>query len=283
MWKELRTNVYIDLKKTLFSGQMFHFKQIDENIFIGNAHDIPVILKQEDNTVYFFETDKDNERVLYKLFNLDVDLPDHLESDGLRFITNEIRSAIFSFICSSNNNLKRITKMVNFIYSQGDSFDLQLSDEKLMKLLANEKIYRFPDLQKLVNIESVLIKHKFGYRARYICDAARFLMSNNVNWYSLSAVEARETLMQIKGIGRKVADCICLTSLRCFHVVPLDTHLARYSFSEFNIAANPITDKTYKMIQEMWIERYGEYAGIKQLYVFKNSLDAQPGRTRSKN
>lgn len=282
MWKELKTDIYIDLKKTLFSGQLFHFKEIDENIFVGNAYDILTILKQENNTVYFFETDKENESILYRLFNLDINLPDHLKSDGLRFVTNEIYSAIFSFICSSNNNLKRITKMVHFLYSQGDRFDLKLSDKRLMELLKNEKIHKFPSLQKLASLESILIENKFGYRSRYITDAAIFLMNNNINWYSLAPNKARETLMQIKGIGRKVADCICLTSLKCFHIVPLDTHLARYSFSEFNMASKPITDKTYKLIQEMWIEKYGEYAGIKQLYVFKNSLDMQPGRKKSK-
>ncbi len=79
--------------------------------------------------------------------------------------------------------------------------------------------------------------------------------------------------MEIKGIGRKVADCICLISLRQFHVVPIDTHILKYSSSLFNLNLKSLNAKTYDMIQKMWVERYGEYAGIAQLYVFKDYVD----------
>lgn len=53
-----------------------------------------------------------------------IKISDKIESNGLRFITSSFRSTLFSFICSLNNNIKRISNMVKFIYSLGEPFDI---------------------------------------------------------------------------------------------------------------------------------------------------------------
>ena len=35
----------------------------------------------------------------------------------------------------------------------------------------------------------------------------------------------REELLEMKGVGRKVADCIALFSLDCASITPVDTHV----------------------------------------------------------
>lgn len=42
-------------------------------------------------------------------------------------------------------------------------------------------------------------------------------------------MSARKELTKLKGIGRKVADCICLFSMDCHQVVPIDTHVFQLS------------------------------------------------------
>ena len=204
---------------------------------------------------------------------------------GLRFLTNEIYSTIFSFICSSNNNITRISRMVDFIYSKGEELNIILPsdiEEEIYLKLKNNKIYKFPKLSALIGIENELILQKFGYRASYICSAAKYLKEQNPNFDGLSFERSRELLLQIKGIGRKVADCILLIGLKFFHVVPLDTHIIRYSKSEFNLNFKSLNDKIYSEIQQLWIDKYGKYAGIIQLYVFKRSVDLKTGRKNIK-
>ena len=40
-----------------------------------------------------------------------------------------------------------------------------------------------------------------------------------------SLKDVRSGLMQLKGVGRKVADCIALFSMDCPETIPVDTHV----------------------------------------------------------
>jgi len=285
MWKPLKTKIPINLSTTLFCGQIFHFTSLPNGIFYGNVLGYPAILAQHGNDIYFFNTCDQIEAALGTFFNLDVALPSDFEASELRFITNDIHSAIFSFICSTNNKIKRITKMVSFIYSLGVPFDLAATYHAppdytcppflpdISAELDSFKIYSFPPLDKIAQGEAIFREAKFGYRSRYVVAAADFLLGFHENWSDLPFETARDRLMSIKGVGRKVADCICLTSLRFFHVVPLDIHIIRYSLTEFNLPYKKVNAKAYKEIQRLWIEKYGEFAGVQQLYEYKRSID----------
>jgi hypothetical protein len=53
--------------------------------------------------------------------------------------------------------------------------------------------------------------------------------------HTIRYVEARETMVtQFCGVGRKVADCICLIGLEHYGAIPVDTHCwqfaARYNY-----------------------------------------------------
>lgn len=294
MWKQLNCSFDIDLRKTLFSGQVFIFKEIENNMYIGNIYDRFCVLKQQNKSVLFLDTSLDIENYVKIFFNFDLQIDNLPDSKGLRFLTNDFYPTVFSFICSSNNNLKRISSMVNYLYSKGQElkidieymtnrYGIDIESEYPLNVLLKTILYKFPDLQNLTSIEDELVKQKFGYRAKFICESAKILMDlqPKINWHNLEYEEAKKNLMLLKGIGRKVADCICLISLKFFQVVPLDTHIFRISKNEFEIKVNTLTDKLYEQIQKQWIEKYGKYAGIIQLYKFKESLDLQPGRKRN--
>ena len=70
----------------------------------------------------------------------------------------------------------------------------------------------------------------FGYRAPYIISSLKTIESKggelwlrNLRGQPLSDV--RTELMQLKGVGRKVADCIALFSMDCSETIPVDTHV----------------------------------------------------------
>ncbi|KAI5169457.1 N-glycosylase/DNA lyase [Pancytospora epiphaga] len=279
-WVRLDCDEYINLETTLFSGQIFHFKRLGNSLYGGVIGGLLAILMQRDRDVFYLDNDPGMAKTVRRFLNTDVLVSVKNPVPGLRFLTNDFYSTIFSFICSSNNNVKRITRMVDYLYSKGQQIAFPLFENDTVahgcpNVSEVPQFYHLPSLESLMNIEDDLRANKFGYRAKYICDAARFLYGNQLNWEKLESSEVRGQLMKIKGIGRKVADCICLISLKRFDVVPIDTHILKHSISIFGLPTRTLTSRTYDKIQENWRARYGEYAGIVQLHVFKRYLDGR--------
>ena len=128
---------------------------------------------------------------------------------GIRILRQDPVENVFSFICSSNNNIQRISSMVESLCtSYGDR--ICSVDE--------QTFHSFPSVSALNSdpgMEKRLRELGFGYRAGYIAKSARqirdmggedFLMGLRKKGYD----EAREELMKLTGVGPKVADCILL-------------------------------------------------------------------------
>lgn len=274
-WKPLCTEEAVDLEKTLYSGQVFSFRQTDKKEYTGVLGTCLVSFLQDGNRVLYKvlngdKTSKEIESEISSFFILDIKLRPLLQRwrldpnnllVGLRALRYSLAPTVFSFICSSNNNIARITRMVRFLYSKGDF---------IMKY-KNVDFYHFPNLEKLVDIEEELRSNGFGYRSSYICNAAKYLLKNRLDLQQASRI--REMLVSIKGIGYKIADCILLIGTGNLDVVPVDTHIFNHSKKMFGINEKTLSLKTYSTIQELYRGRFGEYAGIAQLYIFKGMVD----------
>ncbi|AFM98776.1 8-oxoguanine DNA glycosylase [Encephalitozoon hellem ATCC 50504] len=274
-WVPLYTKEVIDLEKSLFSGQVFSFRQTDKKEYTGVLGTCLVSFLQDGDRVLYkvLDGDKTQEEVeaeISNFFTLDVELcplllrwkldPSNLLV-GLRALRYSLVPTIFSFICSSNNNISRITRMVGFLYSKGE----------FITRYKGVDFYYFPSVEKLVDIEDELRSNGFGYRSSYICNAARYLLGNRLDYQRTS--EIREMMVSIKGIGYKIADCILLIGAGDLSVVPIDTHIFNHSRKVFGINEKRLSRKMYGTIQELYRRRFGEYAGIAQLYIFKGMVD----------
>lgn len=90
-----------------------------------------------------------------------------------------------------------------------------------------------------------------GYRDKYIKAACDFY--SNWTWFE-EKTPNRTNLLEIYGVGNKVADCICLFGLHQLDACPIDTWIKK------------IINARYNGIQPEWMK--GKYAGIFQQYVF---------------
>lgn len=95
-----------------------------------------------------------------------------------------------------------------------------------------EVYYSFPTLKDLSGIsENELREMGLGYRASYIVRTIEMLEVKGGENFLLSLREKksvedrREALLEFKGIGNKVADCISLFSLDATNLIPIDTHV----------------------------------------------------------
>lgn len=254
---------------------------------------------------------------LVKYFRLDVSLHElhskqWLPSDsrfkdflprGVRMLGQEPWETLVSFICSSNNNVSRITKMCH---------GLSANYGNKVGILDSLDYFSFPSSDEIAAraSEEELRELGFGYRAKYIMETSKqmaldkkekgFTDDTEFLEYMRSHMDyeqMREQLMTYTGIGPKVADCICLMGLRMDQVVPVDVHVGRIAKRDYQFQARksdmkeladryksmPITRKKINLeldlIRLMFLEKWGPYAGWAQGVLFSNELGKTSGVT----
>ncbi len=102
-----------------------------------------------------------------------------------------------------------------------------------------------------------------GYRAKYLEDLVNEL--NNINLLEielLDTVDLRKSLINMKGIGRKVADCILLFGFGRKDVFPVDTWICQVYkdliCDKCDISAVKISDNLEKEFSDLsgYIQQY---------------------------
>jgi N-glycosylase/DNA lyase len=178
---------------------------------------------------------------------------------GIRVLRLDPVENLFCFICSSNNNIKRITQMVaNMCKNFGEPIG-KINDVEY---------FEFPTIDRLAekDVEDKLRVLSFGYRAKFIYQAALYIKQNfkDKSWLlslrDKTYNEVVQELIKIPGIGKKVADCIALMSMDKLEAIPVDTHVYSIAKTIYNFvpadlvkknAASKtlsLTDKNYKLI-----------------------------------
>ncbi|XP_055546672.1 N-glycosylase/DNA lyase isoform X2 [Wyeomyia smithii] len=223
------------------------------------------------------------EQLLRVYFRLDVDLNEcyqqwikchtHFQSSAGQFyavrqLNQDPVENLFSFICSQNNNISRISGLVEKICTH---YGTKICDYQ------GTTYYNFPDVKSLASpeVESHLRELSFGYRARYIQKSAEeIIVKGNLEWFrklqQLDYKEAHKELLTLTGIGPKVADCICLMSLNHLQAIPVDTHvfqIARHYLPHLG-KVKTISGRLYAEIGDKFREIYGPMAGWAQTVLF---------------
>ena len=86
-------------------------------------------------------------------------------------------------------------------------------------------IYLFPETEILANAKlEDLLACKLGFRAKFLKGAANILANNDLSKRikKMSEDNARRSLLEIKGVGEKIADCVLVFSLSFDNITPLD-------------------------------------------------------------
>ena len=125
-----------------------------------------------------------------------------------------------------------------------------------------ETLFLFPSAKELAQATETDLKDcSLGYRIPYIIDAVS-VVSNDIikpyNLYSLDYDELFLRLKEIKGVGDKVSNCICLFAYGKTEAAPVDTWIAKV-IEKYYSGVNPFPS-------------YGENAGIMQQYIFYYAL-----------
>ncbi len=262
------------LKYTLESGQSFRWNRIND-AYYGVVEGRILKIYQQEATVHIESSanEDDTTFVPYLRHYLDLarDVPKILaEVDkdayihrtiqtfwGMRILNQELWETIASFILSQNNNISRIRKIIR-----------RLSERYGEKLRMETYIdYSFPSPYALATTtEEEILGCGTGYRASYLQAIARAVISGELVLTSLKQLpylEAKQELMRQKGIGEKVADCICLFSLGHLTALPIDVWIKRI-FETLYLRRHA----THREIREFAHNYFGDGIGYAQQYLF---------------
>ena len=265
-------NVYIyglpdfDLPHTLDCGQAFRWSCNDNNVWSGVAYgkylelekldDGSIVLynttKQDFYDIWFtyFDLERDYESIIVKLSENEILKKACEYSHGIRILNQEPFETLCSFIISQNNNIKRIKGII----------------ERLCENFGEYKngYYTFPSPEKMASLTlEDLAVLRSGFRAKYLLDAAKKVVSGEVDLYNLKNLplnDARTELMKIVGVGPKVADCCLLFSHHHTSAFPKDVWIKRAMSVLF---------------EDELPENAQEYAGIAQQYIFFYARDTK--------
>jgi N-glycosylase/DNA lyase len=241
---------------------------------------------------------------------------------GIRVMRQDPLENILSFICSSNNNIARISKMVEALcveYGQPvgslrgvQDLDAKVEDDQV----PFHAFHSFPKLHELTEpasagtLETRLRELGFGYRAKYIQQTVNHLASKpsdyleslrkleyatcrqGMSWLFIifdafgSRTPHATELLQLAGVGPKVADCIALMSMDQPRAIPVDTHVYQiaerdYRFRMTGRSHKSLTPRKYEAIGTLFYGLWGAYCGWAHTVLFMADLRQFEGQLSS--
>ncbi|MCX6345047.1 MAG: hypothetical protein NT018_08220 [Armatimonadetes bacterium] len=276
----------LDLDITLGCGQAFRWRKCDDGLWRGVVRDKLVELATDDGSLLwrtypdggpglvndYLRLSEDINGIYEKMSERDPLMKElSMRLRGLRLLRQDPTEALISFVCSAANSIPRIMAAIEGLAEHYG--DLVCEKDNLC-------YFAFPTLNHLIKEVSLPaeLSRALGFRGRTIRQVARHIIEQGDGWLlslrNVSYPEARDSLMQIMGVGRKIADCVCLFSLDKDEAVPVDTHVRQLAHKYFlpDLKAKTVTDAVYKQVVDAFTQRYGENAGWAQEFLFYEDL-----------
>ena len=205
---------------------------------------------------HYFDLDRDYSGIKAKVGHLPMARRALELLPGMRVLNQPVWEALVAFILSANNNVKRIRNLVNAIsreLGQAHSVD-------------GAVLYGFPTPHALAGAgEDCLRALGCGYRAPYLTETARKI-DQGFDLRALSEMDyepALKRLMELKGVGEKVADCVLLFGAGHGDAFPVDVWVERMMRAWFT----PELSGRHR-IKLAGRALFGKQAGIIQQYLF---------------
>lgn len=260
-------------------GQCFRWNVEQDKSYTGVFKNNVLNVKKEHNTIYFrgicdgdikeiveeyFDLNRDYNQIKQILSKVDENLRTSIEyGSGIRILNQDLWETIISFIISANNNIPRIKGIIERL-SQKYGNEIEWS---------GKKYYAFPTAKQLENVSiEEFRKLGLGFRDIRLYETTHMILNNEINLEELhnekDTLKVREKLLELSGVGPKVADCILLFStLKRFDTFPIDVWVRRV-MNELYIKNEDETKVNKKEIEKIAKEKFGNLEGIAQQYLF---------------
>jgi N-glycosylase/DNA lyase len=263
------------LAETLDGGQMFRFNREADDSWSGVWGDYVARVRRtaEGVTEVSFPRGRSAESLpaLCRLMGLDrpysehyADLPKAVDPviaramcscDGLRIVNQPIEEALLGFLCSP---MKRIPQIKIAMDALADAFGTEILPG----------IRALPTWEELAEVdESELRRCGLGFRAKSIAGAARRIAEEPeffAEVVSLPYAQARQKLMELPGVGGKIADCVLLYSGAAnLEPFPVDTWILKAMAELYDLK-----EWDPENVARFGRKHFGRLAGLAQQFLF---------------
>ena len=179
---------------------------------------------------------------------------------GLRLLRQDPWECLASFILSSTKRIIQIQQCIDLLCAR-------LGTPVLRGSTAGSH-FAFPDAAAVAAGDEALLRDcKMGFRAPYLLQAARTIDSGHLDLAALGELStemARERLMTLHGVGRKIADCVLLFAYGRQDAFPADVWILKALRRLYFPGRNPSPDKLHRFVATY----FGPNAGYAQQYLF---------------
>lgn len=176
---------------------------------------------------------------------------------GISILRQDPWEVLASFLVSQNNNIPKIARSVAYLCAAVGE-----------PISSPPVAWTFPSAERLAEAPQPLLQAAgLGYRTGYLQTVARRVADGEVEFGQLRrwpTSQARQALLDLPGVGEKVADCVLLFGLGHRQVFPVDVWVRR-AVQSLYFRGRPLPDRA---IRAWALERFGSLSGLVQQHLY---------------
>lgn len=205
----------------------------------------------------YFDLERDYSKIKNTLILNDDTIEEAIKfGDGIRILNQDLWETILSFIISQNNNIPRIKGCINNL-SRHFGEEIPGSREIGSLINADFKPCSLPSPEKIAELDvEDLNPIRLGYRAKYIVNSAKQVLERGMP-------QTYDDLLELTGVGPKVANCIALFGLSKRESFPIDVWVRRVMNHVYGLP-----EDDFKAISDFASSNFGTLGGYAQQYLF---------------
>ena len=273
----------LGLEESLLGGQSFSWSYLGDEKWVGVIRRSVVHLRWENGQLYWCASgpvplskkeiedylwldDSYREAVDALPWRSDQFLDQAIKKfSGLRILRQPIDEMLLVFLLSSAKSIPQIKQIRHRIH-------LNFGED------LGEGMFAFPGWERLSKLSEIdARKLGMGYRAKYLVGVAQFLYQRH-GWLEevseLKYKKARSSLMELPGVGPKVADCVLLFGAGKSQAFPIDTWILQTLERQYGMKG-----WTMQQMQKFAEIHFGHHAGLAQQFLF--SFQRSVGQIKS--
>jgi N-glycosylase/DNA lyase len=183
---------------------------------------------------------------------------------GLRLLRQPFAETLLGFLCSATKQIVQIKQMLALL---AECHGSALCRAESPDPASIRTFHRLPTWDELAALsESDLRRCQLGFRARYIAETARFFASHP-GWLAeterLPYAAAKARLLELPGVGEKIADCVLLFGAGRIEAFPVDVWILKTLERRYGLRGwRPA------QLGQFGRAHFGPYAGLAQQFLF---------------